>query len=214
IEDGDYVPHSAYPTLALPSATASESHIPISNVLSLVQQRNDRIAVLESELSKVTIYLNRLQQDFAQVCQLVGLQKPSSRDAPPIFPFSPMRFEHDPVLLLNPSEKGPAGMGLSSSQQGMPYLPYSANTLSTPMVPLRPSMSGASTVNPTLAPLTGRASIATNGEAAPVAATSTAPLAGTQAVPYPASAPATPKTPTAASASPSTTPATASSPPP
>ncbi|KAE8189810.1 hypothetical protein CF335_g6526 [Tilletia laevis] len=182
IEDGDYVPHSAYPTLALPSATASESHIPISNVLSLVQQRNDRIAVLESELSKVTIYLNRLQQDFAQVCQLVGLQKPSSRDAPPIFPFSPMRFEHDPVLLLNPSEKGPAGMGLSSSQQGMPYLPYSANTLSTPMVPLRPSMSGASTVNPTLAPLTGRASIATNGEAAPVAATSTAPLAGTQAV--------------------------------
>ncbi|KAE8211132.1 hypothetical protein CF327_g5088 [Tilletia walkeri] len=159
IEEGDYVPHSAYPSLALHPAP-SESHLSFTNVLGLIQQRNDRISALESELSKVTIYLNRLQQDFTQICQLVGLNKPSSRDAPPIFPFSPLRSDTEPVLLLNSSEKLPTAMGLSSGQHGMlmsgggggggggysgmPNVPMSANPLSTPVVARAPPMSAPS----------------------------------------------------------------------
>ncbi|KAE8221282.1 hypothetical protein CF326_g8592, partial [Tilletia indica] len=163
IEEGDYVPHSAYPSLALHPAP-SESHLSVTNVLGLLQQRNDRISALESELSKVTIYLNRLQQDFTQICQLVGLNKPSSRDAPPIFPFSPLRSDAEPVLLLNPSERLPTAMGLSSSQQGMlmsggggysgmPNVPMSANPLSTPVVTRAPPMSAPSLAGQAGAPL-------------------------------------------------------------
>ncbi|KAK0567085.1 hypothetical protein OC844_000423 [Tilletia horrida] len=167
IEEGDYVPQSAFPTISLPSAAPSEPPASLSHVIQAIQQRNERIAALETELSKVTIYLNRLQQDFAQVCQLVGLQKPSSCDAPPIFPFSPTRADSDHLMALNTAAgKMAAAMGLSASQQalfsGLPGGPNSANPLSAPMTARAPT-SAASTLNIGATPFTGRTS-STNGD--------------------------------------------------
>ncbi|KAK0551648.1 hypothetical protein OC845_002063 [Tilletia horrida] len=175
IEEGDYVPHSAYPGLPLPGSSTSESGPALTGMLGAIQQRDDRISALESELSKVTTYLNRLQHDFAQVCVMIGLKHPSSHDAPPIFPFSPVRPESvEPGLLLQPSEKLAHDVGLSTSQSTstntsllaqLPVAPTSATPSSAPPT-ARTTPASASSTSSTAPPLTSRTTSTSRDSAA------------------------------------------------